>query len=140
MSEQTLPPRPAPKPETELDRHWAATADGHIGLGHCQSCDRTFFPAQHACPGCWSAEVTTRPAAGTGTIEAVSVVHRHGAPEFVARLPYAVVMVRLDEGVALTSSVVGVDAATVSIGQRVKAVFEAAADGTAIPLFTREEA
>jgi uncharacterized OB-fold protein len=138
MTQTELPPRPAPKPEVELESYWAAAADGHIGLGRCAECRHLFLPPQKVCPRCWSSDISVEAAAGHGTVEAVSVVHRHSSPAFKARLPYAIVVVRLDEGVALTSSVVDVDPDQVRIGLRVTATFEATANGTRIPLFTPE--
>jgi uncharacterized OB-fold protein len=138
MTQIELPPRPAPKPEVELEGYWAAASDGHIGIGRCGECRKVFLPPQKVCPQCWSSDIAVEAASGCGTVEAVSVVHRHSSPAFKARLPYAIVLVRLDEGVALTSSIVDSDPDQVSIGMRVTAVFEATADGTRIPLFAPE--
>jgi uncharacterized OB-fold protein len=133
-----LPPRPGPKLEVELERYWAAAAEGVIGLGRCAECEHIFLPPQMSCPRCWSSDVSIQASEGSGTVEAVSVVHRHGASAFKARLPYAIVIVGLDEGVAMTSSVIDINPEQVSIGMRVRATFETAIDGTSIPLFTTE--
>ncbi|MGY0488242.1 Zn-ribbon domain-containing OB-fold protein [Streptomyces sp. WG-D5] len=139
MTDATLPLRPSPRSEVELERHWAATAEGHLAIGRCRDCLRQYFPAQLACPQCWSSNTYVEHASGYGTVEAVSVVHRHNVPAFKARLPYAIVFVRLDEGIALTSTVVGVPTEDVEIGLRVQVAFENSVDGTAIPVFTVEE-
>ncbi|AKJ69343.1 hypothetical protein ABW99_15080 [Pandoraea thiooxydans] len=62
-----------------------------------------------------------RCSAGFGAIYAITVFHPKG------RAPYPIVIVELDEGFRLMSTVIG-DCAGLSIGSRVRAGFEATAD------------
>jgi hypothetical protein len=62
--------------------------------------------------------------AGTGEIYSFIVVRHPSVPAFVPRLPYAIAVVQLDEGVRMPGMVVGVDTADVAIGQRVRADWE----------------
>ena len=61
---------------------------------------------------------------GKGTVESHCVFHKAYWPEFEKKVPYAVVQVRLDEGVQLFSNLVGVPPANIRSGMRVRATFE----------------
>ena len=64
------------------------------------------------------------------------VVYRHAYdPAFEARLPYTVAVVQLDEGPRLISNVVGVDAASLRIDQRLRLAIEDEIDFK-VPRFT----
>lgn len=130
-----LPTRPLPRVTTESAAYWAGGLEGQLLLGRCEDCARLHHPPHAVCPGCWSSSVNTVPAAGTGTVEAVSIVHRNGVPAFKARLPYAVVYVTLDEGPRVTASMVNCEPDLVTIGMRVQTTFERLADEVAVPLF-----
>ena len=64
-----------------------------------------------------------------------TVVRQSGDPYFKAKLPYAVAMIELDEGVRVMSNIVDTPLEALRIGMRVEVLFEAAAGGIAIPLF-----
>jgi uncharacterized OB-fold protein len=51
------------------------------------------------------------------------------------RVPYAIALVELDEGVRMLSNVVGCDPESVQIGQRVSVSWEALSDGRHLPVF-----
>lgn len=135
MSTGTLPPRPLPRVTPESAAYWAGGLEGNLLIGRCDDCDRLHHPPHAVCPGCWSSNVTAVPAKGTGTVEAVSVVHRNGVPALKARLPYAIGYVSLDEGPRVTASVVGCPPDDVTIGMRVQVDFEPLSDEVAIPVF-----
>jgi uncharacterized OB-fold protein len=69
-------------------------------------------------------------------VHAVTVVHRAPSAAFRDAVPYALVLVDLDEGFRMLADVVGADPAAVAIGDRVRVVFQDRA-GVALPRFTR---
>jgi uncharacterized OB-fold protein len=72
---------------------------------------------------------------GEGTVYAVSIHYRPGVAEMKARVPYAVALVDLAEGVRLLTNVVGCDPESVRVGQRVSVTWEELSDGRHLPLF-----
>lgn len=74
---------------------------------------------------------------GEGTVYAVSIHHRPGVAEMKARVPYAVALVDLDEGVRLLTNIVGCDPESVQVGQRVSVTWEELSDGRRLPVFER---
>lgn len=69
-------------------------------------------------------------------------MRQSGDPYFKTRLPYAVAMVELDEGIRMMTGIVETPLESLRIGMRVEVLFEPAAGATgdsaeaiAIPLF-----
>jgi uncharacterized OB-fold protein len=58
-------------------------------------------------------------------------------PEFVARVPYVVALIDLDEGPRLIANIVGDDALLSQIGDRVTVCFEERTGGAKLPQFKR---
>jgi uncharacterized OB-fold protein len=59
-------------------------------------------------------------------------------PAFAARVPYAAVVVEMDEGVRLVCGVQDLDAADLALDLPVTIVFEAAADDARVPMARRQ--
>ncbi|HKU99319.1 MAG TPA: Zn-ribbon domain-containing OB-fold protein [Vineibacter sp.] len=105
---------------------WAGVAEGRIGYEVCADCGTAqFYPRGH-CTACGSARVEVRPAAGTGTIFSITVVHRPPSAALQPFAPYAIALVDLDEGVRLMAHA---DPA-LGIGARVRATFVTFGDRT----------
>jgi uncharacterized OB-fold protein len=74
-------------------------ARGELLIQQCQSCGRHIMYPRHFCPFCFSADLGWTATTGGGTLHSFTVL-RIGAPGgFEDELPYAVGVVRLDEGV-----------------------------------------
>lgn len=127
--------RPIPALTAESKTYWEAAAAGQLLLGKCLHCAEVHHPPQAVCPRCWS-ETSTILSGGIGTVEAFSVVHKNATPAFRDIVPYVVAFVRLDEGPALTTNIVGCETTEVEIGMRVRVTFESLSDEVAIPLFS----
>lgn len=112
---------------------WAAARDGRLDLQHCAGCERWVFYPREICPHCWSGVLRWRTAGGRGRLLTWSVIHRPGHPGFAPAAPYAVGLVRLDEGPTMLSAVLGpVGALALDAPLRVR--FETAG-GAVLPLF-----
>ena len=74
---------------------------GELLLQHCQTCGKLNMYPRHACPHCQSTALDWQRSRGTGVLHSFTVL-RAGAPlGFEKDLPYAVGVVKLDEGVQL---------------------------------------
>ena len=79
----------------------AGLADGKLLIQNCQDCGKPNMWPRYACPHCQSENLGWIQSAGTGILHSYCVV-RQGAPEgFEEDLPYAIGVVKLDEGVQL---------------------------------------
>ena len=114
---------------------WDATREQRLVLQHCSSCDQPIWYPRALCPTCAGTDLEWREASGRGTVHAVSVQYRAGTPQLKDRVPYAVVLVDLEEGPRLMSNVFGCDAEAVVVGQKVQAAWEPLSDGRHLLVF-----
>jgi uncharacterized OB-fold protein len=110
------------------NRDWFTA--GRLALQACARCDAVQFPPEDACRRCGSFELGTRPVSGAGRVESVAVVHHAVHPLLRAAVPYAVVLVGLDDfpHVRLVGNVTNRAHDAVAIGDRVRVVFEEVRD------------
>jgi hypothetical protein len=110
------------------NRDWFTA--GRLALQACTRCERVQFPPEDACRSCGSFELSARESAGLGRIESVVVVHHAVHPLLRSQVPYAVVLVSLDDapGVNLLGNVLNRPAGEIAIGERVRVAFEEVAD------------
>lgn len=120
----------APAPFASDQPYFDAAAQGRLVIRQCVACSRFHHYPRAQCPHCMGAELRWVPAAGTGVIYTFSVTRRG------VEVPYCIAYVTLDEGVTMMTNIVDCDLDAVRIGQRVRVVFKAAEDGTAVPMFT----
>ncbi|GAA5078424.1 hypothetical protein HNP84_009534 [Thermocatellispora tengchongensis] len=90
-------------------------AEGAVPFQSCEECRAAVFPPRVLCPACGAMELTWERSAGLGTVYSTSVLFPRG------RDPYPVVLVDLDEGFRMMSTVTGTPAEEVAIGARVRA-------------------
>ncbi|MGE0304581.1 MAG: Zn-ribbon domain-containing OB-fold protein [Acidimicrobiia bacterium] len=128
---------PLPRPTELTEPFWAAAAEGRLLLPKCDECGRCFFRPEYYCTHCASARWHWIESEGRGTLYSFSTVHR--APTTAFRVPYVIVAVDLDEGVAMLSNLDGCDPADARIGMRVRVGFQPVAAGVALPIFRPEE-
>jgi uncharacterized OB-fold protein len=114
---------------------WRATRERRLDLPWCTSCDRAIWYPRPTCPDCLGTAIEWRTASGDGTVHAVSVQHRPAHPKLADRVPYAVALVELPEGVRMMSEVVDCPPDDVVIGLPVRVTWEPMSDGRNLPLF-----
>jgi uncharacterized protein len=117
--------RPIPRTEGPAARYWEAAREGRLELQRCRDCRHWIHFTELRCPRCGSNDLGFEPAAGEGTVETFTVVHRVFVPGFENDAPYAVGWVLLDEqpGLRVFADFVDVPADRLRIGLRVSACF-----------------
>jgi len=114
---------------------WEACREHRFLVHCCGTCGRSYWPAS-CCVDHGSAAMEWQPASGRGVVHTYTVAHHAYEPSMADRVPYAVVVVQLEEGPFFHSDIVGCDAADVHVGMAVEAVYDALDDETVIPRFT----
>lgn len=83
------------------DEYYAALERGELVIQRCERCDKNIMYPKYVCPFCAGSEVGWTRSSGSGTLHSFTV-QRVGAPTgFEADLPYALGVVKLDDGVQL---------------------------------------
>jgi uncharacterized OB-fold protein len=130
----TTLPAPAPTPSPETAEFWSATAEGRLLLKRCNDCATVIWYPKALCPQCHSMDTSWFDAAGTGHVYSFTV-SRRGEGAYREAAPYVLAYVELDEGPRLMTNIVDCDPETVSVGQRVRVVFDDTGEGSALIRF-----
>ena len=103
-------------------------------LQHCESCGKYVFYPRYCCTACGSRDMKWLPVTGLGTVYTYTIARRATHPRLADKVPYPIVVVELDEGPRMTSTVVDLRPEDISIGMRVAVAFEDHGD-LSIPVF-----
>ena len=90
---------------------------------------------REGCRQCGSFEWTWEQSSGKGEVFSWTVIHRALHPGFNEELPYAAVIIELEEGVRMVSHVVDVPTESLVVGQPVEVFFEDVTAEVSIPKF-----
>ncbi len=121
-------------PETEVSRpFWDACKQGELQLQQCQSCDRLQFYPRTICSHCGGRELLWRPVSGRGKLASYTIVQRGISRAYEA--PYYVVLVDLEEGVRMMSSLVECEPGAAEVGAKVEVLFQDWGEGHVLPVF-----
>ena len=133
MSEK--PFRLLPQVTPENQHFWHGGAEDALRFLRCASCRYYVHPPSPVCPECLSRDLAPEAVSGRAIVHTYTVNHQPWIPGFEP--PYVVAIVELEgqEGLRLTTNLVNCEPADVSIGMRVKVVFEDVGDGVFLPLF-----
>ena len=116
--------KPVPRGEDYNGEFYNFCKQHELRFQCCADCHTWRHMPRESCRNCGSFEWTWERSKGQGKIFSWSVIHRALHPGFADDLPYAVVLVELDEGVRLVSHVVDLAIADLEIGLPVEVVFE----------------
>jgi uncharacterized OB-fold protein len=115
---------------------WEGTRRRELLAQRCTACDRFIWYPRHACPGCLGAAMEWVALSGAGSIYTFNVMRKPGNPMMAAAVPYIVALVDLDEGVRMTTNIVGDDLDDLRCDQRVEVDWSIElGDGRRLPTF-----
>jgi uncharacterized OB-fold protein len=99
----------------------------------CEACGAFRHPPRVLCAECGSDQVSWTPSAGRGTIFSWTVTHQAPHPAFAGQVPYAVVVVELEEGPRVVASLRELAPADLELGLPVEVVLEEVGEGIPLP-------
>jgi uncharacterized protein len=127
--------KPLPPPSEALVPFLDAAKNGVLVVQRCGDCGERRFPAREICSACLSRNASWEPVSGKGKVFSFYVMHQVYHPAFASEVPYAVVIVELDEGPRLTTNVVGCRPDEIAIGMPVAVAFEERSPEVSLPVF-----
>ncbi len=124
MSEQ--PFRVLPRVDDANRHYWTGGEHGELRILRCDTCGTWVHPPAPICPNraCLGRSLTPQATSGTATLHTYTVNHQPWYPGLDP--PYVIAIVELpeQEGLRITTSLVGVDPEEVRIGMPLRVVFE----------------
>lgn len=124
-----------PAPNERSAPFYEGARRGELRLQRCGGCRAWLHPVRARCPHCGGVEITWEAASGRGRVYSHALLHRAYHPRHEGRLPLVLATIDLDEGVRLSSNVVGVEEGEVRAGLPVEVAFEHLSDEVALPVF-----
>ncbi len=107
------------------DEFYAWCARGELRVRRCRACREWCHVPRLICPSCAATDWAWERVAGTGRVYSWTIVHRAMHPAFMGDVPYAVLVVELDEGPRIVSGLVGCAPDALVMEMPVEVVFEA---------------
>ena len=122
-------PRPVPTPVTRP--FWDGLREEKVRLQRCSACDSWVYYPRARCPRCLSGGLTWHEVSGRGHLFSFTVTHQPTTFQFADEMPQLIAIVELDEGVKLTTTLVGPvgDVTALRVGLPVVPVFDHGDDG-----------
>jgi uncharacterized protein len=131
---------PVPVANADSLPYWNAARERRLLIRKCSACESLHFMPRHLCPVCWSDNLEWVESKGSGSVHSFTIIRRAPIAAFNAHAPYVVALIELDEGPRMVANILGEDALSVEIGDRVNVTFEDRGEGALVPQFTRVRA
>jgi uncharacterized OB-fold protein len=135
-AEHVQPFRLLPRLDDTNRYFWTSGEDGKLRFLRCQQCGYWLHPPAPRCPSCLSKELDVEAVSGQATLHTFTVNHQPWYPGLDP--PYVIAIVELpeQEGLRLTTGIVGCASDEVEIGMPLQVTFEQYED-VWLPFFER---
>ncbi len=128
---------PLPQPDPDARPFWDYARQGELRIQSCGDCGGLRHPPRAMCSQCGSFEVEWTAVSGRGTVYSYTVSHQAVHPALADQVPFATVLIELEEGPRLTSNLLDVEHDEIEIGMAVEVAFHPLTDEVTLPLFRR---
>jgi uncharacterized OB-fold protein len=128
--------RPLPEPTEISQGFWDAARRHELVAQRCDDCNAWRHYPQLRCPSCLSGDWHWAPLSGSGIVHTFTVTHQAFHPEWKDRVPYAIAVIELEEGIRMVTDVRGEDVGLLRIGARVEVGFDDVDPEVTLPRFT----
>jgi uncharacterized protein len=137
MSDWSRVTRPISVPNELTRPFWDAARQGVLALQRCQVCRHFQHPPYATCVRCMTTDLAFEPVSGKGAIYAYTIMYHAGDRRFAAAIPYASIIVELDDapGALLAANLLEAPYTAAKVGRRVEVVFEPLNDEITLPQF-----
>ena len=121
-----IPGIPILRPFIDLDNkaYWDAVKNHKLVIQKCGACEKYLQPPRPMCPQCHSMDTLEWvPSTGKGHVYSYIIYTTDRMAYPAIKLPYAVVLVEMEEGVRIVSNTVDIDTEEIHIGMPVEVTF-----------------
>jgi len=137
MSDWSKVTRPIPVANDLSKPFWEAAKRGALELQRCQACRRFQHPPYATCVNCMAIDLKFEPVRGQGAIYAYTIMYHAGDKRFASAIPYASIIVELDDapGALMAGNLLDAPYTEAKVGRRVEVTFEPLNDDITLPQF-----
>jgi uncharacterized OB-fold protein len=114
--------------ELDLEFFEAAARTGRLHVQRCSSCGDHHHPPRMYCPACFSSDYSFAETSGRGVVYSHTISHHSAEKTWRDLLPYATIVVELNEGPRVVGSARGFELDQIKIGVPVEVVPETVAE------------
>jgi hypothetical protein len=127
--------KPIPTPDEASQPFFDGAREHRLMIQQCTTCGAVMWPVKSRCNNCLSPTVNWVQASGKGTLYTFALMHQLYHPGFADEVPYNIVQVDLEEGLRITSNVVGCSNDDLQIGMPLEVTFDDITDEVTLPRF-----
>ena len=127
--------KPIPAITPDMREFFDGARAGRLMVQKCDNCGTLRFPAHELCSKCNSTASRWVPVSGRGEVFSFNIMHQVYHPGFAGDVPYAVVLIELEEGCKFVSNLLGVKPHDIRCGMPVEVTFEKLSNEVSIPKF-----
>ena len=129
--------KPLPVPDELTQAYWDGARRHELLICRCTDCQHYIHPPMTTCPKCQSEQVAPQAVSGRGVIYSFSRMYNLGNPGFEEDLPYAVIIVELEEqkGLFTVANLLDCPTEQVAIGMKVEVTFQDITPEVTLPQF-----
>ena len=131
-------PKPLPQRTPTSAPFWDGLDADRVRIQRCDACDAWVHYPRTRCPQCLADRLEWHDVSGHGTVLTFTVARQPTARPFADEVPQLLAVVELDEGVRMTTTLVGVDPDAITVGMPVVPVFDHSPDGATLLRFRPE--
>lgn len=129
--------KPLPGPTLESKEFWEGCKRHELLIQRCRDCGSYRHYPRLLCPKCNSENTEWVKVSGKGQVYTWAVAVQPFHPGFAEDVPYAMVIVELEEGVRLMTNIMDSRPEDLYIGMPVKVVFDDVTEEVTLPKFKR---
>ena len=127
--------KPMPQMSGTTKAFYDFCQQGELRFQRCSDCGNWRHVPRPVCPECGSWQWAWQKSSGRGKVFTWTVVERPMHPQFADNLPYAPVVIELEEGVRMVSWLVDCKPADIRRHMAVSVVFDAVSAELTLPTF-----
>ncbi len=127
--------KPVPRCDGLNGEFFDFCANHELRFQRCVECGTWRHMPRYTCAACGSDAWSWEDASRKGKLYTWTVAHRSFHPAFDDDVPYAIVVIEMDEGVRVVSQIVDAEPDALKLSDAVEVVFVPVANGKVLPKF-----
>lgn len=129
--------KPLPQITPESKEFWQGCRRHELLIQKCRRCGTFRHYPRIMCPNCGSWDTEWVKVSGRGKVYSWTITYQPFHPSFAKDIPYASVIVELDEGVRLMTEIVDAKPEELYVGMPVKVTFQDVTKEISLPKFRK---